>query len=681
MALRERIRLDIQGLRAVAVLMVVVFHAGLPAPGGFVGVDVFFVISGFVITGMLYREWRSKGRISFKNFYVRRFKRLFPALALLVTVVALISLAVLSPLGIQQTAALTGIGAIFISANAVIARKTGNYFDAKADTNPLLHTWSLSVEEQFYLLFPAFIALGWWCATRSRRSRHAPLLLTTVVAIASFSLAAFGIEIIRTSPLGGILLGRYITPTEQIMGYYSPLTRSWEFAVGVLVALLSRRFVNRGSAATLLMSILGATALIGSLWLISSRTPFPGVWTLLPVAGTATLLAAGIGPANVVTRFLSSAPMVKIGDWSYSVYLWHWPFVVFAGRIWGENRAASLLAAAISFIPAVISYRFVETPIRKLPSLQGRVAWKIGSAAILSPVLACTFILMASAHGYWSSGVRAMQRVFQAHAMTGCPIDGRPAGMQYPCVFNNDARGVPIYVVGDSTAAHFSEAAIGAGRLLSRPVKMLSDTYCEFKDIFLDSDAIASAHAVQICRERYRSTLDWLLKQSPGTVVVAEVNKSYQGIGGAVGLREDALTTDPEKRVEVLDEGLESTIRKLQAVGHTVLLVQAVPDFVGFDPYLCRWTQLWANDCLARMSRERADAIQSVQRSAMRRVAVQMGSGLWDPRDLFCDAECSTQLRQVNLYKDAIHISPDASRMLAPSLAEAVRRAPVPRSH
>ena len=154
-------RTDIQGLRAVAVLMVVAFHAGLPFPGGFVGVDVFFVISGFVITGMVLRERRATGRIRFGQFYLRRFKRLTPALALVVAVTVTASAAVLSPLGTQQTAAKTGIGAMLLAANVVIARTTGGYFDADAATNPLLHTWTLSVEEQFYLAFPALIALGW----------------------------------------------------------------------------------------------------------------------------------------------------------------------------------------------------------------------------------------------------------------------------------------------------------------------------------------------------------------------------------------------------------------------------------------------------------------------------------------------------------------------------------------
>ncbi len=174
-------RLDIQGLRAVAVLFVVVYHAGLPLPGGFVGVDIFFVISGFVITSMLHREWLSSSRINFGRFYWRRFKRLTPALALVVVVTVLLSALLLSPMGPQQNAALTGLGSIALVANFVIASTTSGYFDAAAETNPLLNTWSLSVEEQFYVFFPSFLVFGWYLARRKAWLRSSPLVIVAVV--------------------------------------------------------------------------------------------------------------------------------------------------------------------------------------------------------------------------------------------------------------------------------------------------------------------------------------------------------------------------------------------------------------------------------------------------------------------------------------------------------------------
>jgi len=208
-------RPDIQGLRAVAVIMVVAFHAGLPVPGGFVGVDVFFVMSGFVITAMLHRERIKTGRILFRQFYLNRFKRLTPALALVVAATMVASAAMLPPFGSQTVAAMTGIGAMLLVANFVIVRTTGGYFAPEAETNPLLNTWSLSVEEQFYLVFPMVIALGWYIAQRSIKFRAAPFLIVSGLAVLSFGLALAG------------SLGWTFRGSETVLGFYSPFTRAW----------------------------------------------------------------------------------------------------------------------------------------------------------------------------------------------------------------------------------------------------------------------------------------------------------------------------------------------------------------------------------------------------------------------------------------------------------------------
>ena len=369
-------RADIQGLRAIAVLMVVVFHAGAPVPGGFVGVDVFFVISGFVITAMLHRELASTGRIAYRQFYLKRFKRLTPALALMLSVTMLISALVLSPLGPQQTAAETALGAMLLVANFVIASTTGGYFDAPAESNPLLNTWSLSVEEQFYLVFPGLIGVGWYLARRSRGlKRFSTHLIIGGIGICSFTLAVAG------------SYGLPIPGPSAIVGFYSPLTRAWEFAVGAMLALLLSRRPAYTPRLGSVVGVLGAALLILSLWLINDATPFPGTWTLLPVMGTALLLAAGTQAGAVTTRLLVSTPMVKVGDWSYSIYLWHWPFIVFAMYLWPQSDLAAPIAAAVSVLPALASYRWVETPIRSLPRM-GWVSTTVLIAAVVAPALA-----------------------------------------------------------------------------------------------------------------------------------------------------------------------------------------------------------------------------------------------------------------------------------------------------
>jgi peptidoglycan/LPS O-acetylase OafA/YrhL len=379
-------RLDIQGLRALAVLMVVAFHSGLPVPGGFVGVDVFFVISGFVITMMLRREWEATRRIRFGAFYLRRFKRLTPALALMVGTTAIISSLVLSPLGSQQTAAETGIGAMLLSANQVIGGATGGYFDAPAESNPLLNTWSLSVEEQFYLAFPAILALGWLSARRFRRVKHAPAVIVGLIAAVSFVLAD---------------LGSSLSTSSWLLGFYSPLTRAWEFALGALLALVAARLVIRSRMVVLAVGLLGAAMLGASLWLVTEGTPFPGVWTLLPVLGTSLLILVGTHTPNVLSSALATRPLATIGDYSYSVYLWHWPFIVFAALLWPEVSYAPLAAATLSLGPALASFRWVEQPFRKLDGLARPRLAGFAAAVVVAPIVVAGAVGVVATH-YWT---------------------------------------------------------------------------------------------------------------------------------------------------------------------------------------------------------------------------------------------------------------------------------------
>lgn len=377
---------DIQGLRAIAVLSVIAYHAHLPVPGGFTGVDVFFVISGFVITAMLGREWQTHGRIRLGRFYLRRFKRLTPALAVMTAVTLGLATLIVSPLGPQQIAGKTAIGAMAFVANIVIAHTTGSYFDDAADVNPFLHTWSLSVEEQFYMFFPALLAAVWIMARR--RFHVVPLVALWLVTLGSFTAAVAG-------SLHGVSGGR------EIIGFYSTFSRAWEFGVGALIAAASPRLARMSSAVLATAALAGGAALLAGFALIRGTTPFPGVWALLPVVGTALLIIGGFdSPRSPVTRALSRRPMTLIGDWSYSLYLWHWPFIVFATMLWPLTPWAAPAAAAASFVPAIASYHLVEEPLR-------RSGWSFGvrRIAVIATVFAVPVVagvaVISVADRYW----------------------------------------------------------------------------------------------------------------------------------------------------------------------------------------------------------------------------------------------------------------------------------------
>ncbi len=267
----SRYRSDVQGLRAIAVLAVLAFHAGLPLPGGFTGVDVFFVISGFVITGLLLRGRGTTGHWNLRTFFVQRFRRLFPALVVVVVLTVLAALVVFLPFGRQQITEVTALGAILFVSNFVIVRTTGGYFDAPASFNPLLNTWSLSVEAQIYVVFPFMLALAWGASGWSSRLRNRILATLISVSSLSFLLAC---------------LYPFLPPlfiTEATVGFFGPVGRLWEFGVGAMTFLLLQvGFELKTRTATLLAGI-GVFGLVFSLLRLDETLVFPGPWTAIPV--------------------------------------------------------------------------------------------------------------------------------------------------------------------------------------------------------------------------------------------------------------------------------------------------------------------------------------------------------------------------------------------------------------
>jgi peptidoglycan/LPS O-acetylase OafA/YrhL len=662
-------RLDIQGLRAIAVLMVVAFHSGLPVPGGFVGVDVFFVISGFVITAMLMREWATTGRIRFGRFYIRRFKRLTPALALMVAVTVMISVFVLSPFGAQQNAAKTAFGAIFLVANLVIAETTGGYFDAAAGTNPLLNVWSLSVEEQFYLAFPAILAAGWLLARKARILKHIPFLLVGSVGAVSFGLA--------------VLTSTGWTPPHaaSLLGFYSPFTRAWEFAIGGLLSLTLTKFAITSRNLALILGLLGSSMFAASLWLINKATPFPGVWTLLPVIGTLLLILAGTHSSNIVTRVLATGPMVKIGDWSYSIYLWHWPLIVFAALLWPNNPAVVFVAALVSFGPALVSYRWVEAPIRKLNTLSGRRLALIVAATLTPPLVLAGALWFAVQNDFWSPAVSGYETAilpWHTGRMTGCdtavPSDQRKSG---DCTWNASAPGTPIYLVGDSNAYQFSEGIIRAAATLHRPVILSTADGCPYLDVYFRRDSWANSVNDQ-CRAYLQGTQKYLTSSTPGLVIIAAADEYWNNPDVVMGLTSQRATADPNEKMKVLDAGLTSTVRTLQQAGQTVMLVQTPPHWTGahaWNPDHCSTLTVLAQQCVQEMSVEQAENSQGAVRKVLSEVSSTTGAAVLDLWASLCPNHiCTTQTGRLIRYRDEAHISVSQSEALAPEFWAAIAK-------
>ena len=663
-------RLDIQGLRAIAVLAVICYHAGLPVPGGFVGVDIFFVISGFVITALLTRSLSTSGRISFREFYARRFKRLYPALALMVTatlVLSWLSLLFVSPFSGQEETAITGVSAMLMAANIALGFLTGGYFDQPAKDNPLLNTWSLSVEEQFYLIFPAALALAWFLVRHRRDRVRKRALVVIVLAIGSSSLA-----IALTGSVGDAFL----------TGFFSPITRAWEFAAGSLIALCaSRALPNR-----LASEALGLTGLLGigvSLFVINEVTRFPGPWTLLPVLATVAVIIGARHERTIAYRMLSTAPAVRIGDWSYSLYLWHWPLIAFAVLALPGHPWVGLAAAITSTIPALASFRFVEEPLRRATHLTRQTWSRLLRWTLVPPLAIGGLLWLACTQGFWSPEVQSLRSAIeQPHAsgFEACSIQRRlndPA--QGACGWNLEAPGAPIYLVGDSTADHFSEALIDAGIALDRPVQVVILPACSFKDLYLESKVPVPWRDERGCRAVYEDTLTWLRRQQPGLIVISEINSGSRDPDAGVGPSPDAITYDPAQKAEILASGLQRTVEELQTRGFRVMLVQPAPAFEGdslFFAHLCSLPEALSGSCAQSMTRQEADRIQGSERAALESVAKATGAYVFDPRSWLCPNDlCGTELNGTYLYRDRVHLSVQGSRLLAPAFTDAIGRA------
>lgn len=631
-------RLDIQGLRAFAVLVVVGFHAGLPVPGGFVGVDVFFVISGFVITAMLHREWLATGRIRFKRFYLRRFKRLTPALALLVSVTVVLSFAVLSPLGSQQAASQTGLGAMLLTANFVIVRITGAYFDAPAETNPLLNTWSLSVEEQFYLIFPAILALGWMVARGRRRLGWSPLIVVAGVAAVSFALA--------------ILDSRGLTfrGSDTILGFYSPIDRAWEFALGALLALALPRFKSLSYKVLAFLGILGLGLLVLSLILINGDTPFPGLWTLLPVSATLLLLLAGTNSMTPNARLLSTRPMVAVGDWSYSIYLWHWPFIVFAVYLWPGIWWVALIAAAVSFIPALASYRWVEQPVRILPSVSRRKSAALVGAVLIPPLALSAITWWAAdnvlrpsfesgAFGVSNSGDIGQGDFAKYIETTFYPCPAQEAAIirgngvaPNDCKYSKPHGPVNVAVIGDSHAQHLFP---GLAQALPEVNVAL------YQKNLLPPVFGASADM--------NAMLEFVTNNPDISTVIINNYWNRRGV--------------PEQE-------LKETLERLVREGKTVFIADDVPNF-PFEAYRCRGrSSLISSPLRCTVSLDQNEPTYSHNSKALRRVVAAVpGVQLLETYKNFCSQERCSMLDGPNLlFRDTNHLNINGTRYLAEKL-------------
>jgi peptidoglycan/LPS O-acetylase OafA/YrhL len=423
-------RPDVDGLRAIAIMLVLIFHAFPQAlPGGFIGVDVFFVISGFLITGIITREL-ALGHFSLLGFYVRRIRRIFPALIVVLSTTLVLGWLWMLPAPFAQLGSDTFASAAFF-ANIAQLLQSG-YFDIESARKPLLHLWSLGIEEQFYLAWPPILMLA-------ARLRLSILAVVLVLGIGSF--------LLNVTQIG----------SDPVATFYLPFTRAFELLAGAALACGWDR-VSQASGASNLRAGIGIALIVAAAGVLDSHRAFPGWWALLPVTGAALLLSAPMAGVNRV--LLAARTPVWIGLISYPLYLWHWPLLVFFAII----KFAPLtllergLIVGLSFVLAWLTYRFIETPLRfARPGGRRIVGRAVGLGAAMTMVAVAGAIIVQG-RGFdfrLPTEIRAMANVPKQEArwrLHRCLLDlGREMSFADECV-DRDRRPL-VMVWGDSTAA------------------------------------------------------------------------------------------------------------------------------------------------------------------------------------------------------------------------------------
>jgi peptidoglycan/LPS O-acetylase OafA/YrhL len=673
---REGFRPDIQGLRAVAVLIVVGNHAGVPyMGGGYVGVDVFFVISGFLITCWLLGRSLVRGRVPFASFYAARARRILPAAAL--TLVAVCAASALYLNSVRALAAVhDAVWAAFFAANVHFAQVGTNYFAQDNPPSPIQHLWTLAVEEQFYLVWPLLLAVFMALAAgrRTAAPSRAPLALMVGVAVA----ASFAWSIHQTAD-------------APVAAYFSTAARAWELGVGVLLAVCAPAIARVRPSVRAALAWVGLAGIAVATVAYGQATAFPGDAAALPVLGAALVVAGGIGPAasGGAGALLSRRPLPLIGDTSYAYYLWHWPVLVivagYAGHDLSTLQNVGLMVAAL--VLSRLTYLAFENPLRHADRLRapGRalLLWPASVAAVLLAVALSSSSLptyataaprlLLGAHASPAAPAdaaaisRRVERAVAAsvaparqddpvpHALVPAvdrldgdifPLDqckgpktkgGRTAGL---CTLGDDNADRVLAVLGDSHVQMWMPGIVRFGNEHHWRVMPFAKSACEAFKLWTPTR----------CGPWFTWAKAQMRRLHPGAIVVGHF---YSGWGKA----------------SIAAIGRE--LRELRALSPRVILLEDPPNRPerSVDCLLARGATL--GSCTFPVTAEQSAIYAGVRRQAAAAGAAYVRTRQW----LCAGGRCPTVVGNVIVFKDTSHLTQEYVRILARPLASAIARA------
>jgi peptidoglycan/LPS O-acetylase OafA/YrhL len=702
-------RPDIEGLRAVAVLAVVLFHADVPGlGGGFVGVDVFFVISGFLITGLLWREANTTGTVGLRRFYGARARRLLPASAAVGVFIMLCS-AVLTPALMARRVIGDGIASALYVSNYRFILQGVDYLGASMPPSPFQHYWSLGVEEQFYLVWPALIIGTAWLirhARRRTRAQAAPSERAYLVVLALVGGASFALSLVAT---------RVVPPAA----FFSLPTRAWELAVGGLVALTAGRWRRLPPRAAAIAGWAGLGVILLACTKLGPLTPYPGSAALLPVLGTALVIGAGCAtPSQGCGRVLAVSPMRAIGRVSYSWYLWHWPVLLMAlgaiAPIIGHGPWLALAAVLISGGLAVLTLRLVENPLRFAASLRRStnrglalggavtaVAVCVGLALLVlvptpvgrgAPAAALTFnagpVPAGSTLGAYDAAVQQALAQVQAAVAASAGLKAVPSNLNPTladttaefkalrlggCLRNSFERGQPecatgdtastttAALVGDSNAAMWFPALQHVATQRHWRLETLAKGNCPLLDLPIFEPFLRREYTE--CDQWRGQILARLQAEHPRLIVLSMQRKYGARYGWASGF----TSYDP-----AWIDSLTRLVRQLRGTGAKVLVLGPIPDPHSATPD-CLSGHL---DDVAACTPPRSTAVNQPGILAETSATNSGGGQYADLTGLFCTPDrCPVIVGNTLVYLDGRHVTVEYSRLLAPVMGALADRA------
>ena len=650
-------RKDIDGLRAIAVMAVVLFHFGFSSlSGGFVGVDVFFVISGYLITEKIHADVR-KGQFSFGTFLQRRLRRLMPAAIVMLAVTTAFASWLFLPEVLADFGRSLRATTAFIS-NLFFMDEVG-YFAGSALTQPLLHTWSLAVEEQFYLLFPLLLVFV------LKRSAHRLVLVIYGLILLSLALSIYGVE------------------RKPMYAFYWPLTRAWEFGIGALVALQAWPNLSQKHRLREALSLVGLVMIIVPVLIYDEQTAFPGINSIMPCVGAALVIYSGQQGPTWLARLLAVKPMVAIGLISYSLYLWHWPLVVFSEYyLMAESSLVLTLGLLIScLLLGWLSWRFVEQPVRLRQRLRSDRTL-VGAVAFGLIILFAVGNILTVRQGFPERFPELADQLTVWSTNHHKDFEHCDASRDR-CSVNESQDPAQYLLWGDSHAQAMVEALSGQADRFGHAVQYQVKNGCPP----LPDTEVGSKRFSRECSQRNQQVMDYLRTNAAikDVVLAARWSSYVEGPSTRLGSAEKGNRADyiggntaeltAVARGQLLQERLLHLVQQLQAAGKRVTLVYPVPE-TGFDiPTVTARAQRFDRD-LETAPSFRA-YLQRQQRVLPALDAVRQQSGalaVYPARKLCDEVRCITHLDGAPIYFDDDHLNQLGERLISPAFAPLFQR-------